>query len=443
MSLFNLPVSHNIPRAPYLLTNLSVRESTEKINGLLQTVATEHPDITTIYHADANQEFPVWHVKHSDDTMVLKTYVCYDPSGSSTTVEASIVGGFRNDALDYVFYKLREEFGAVGGNLFPPPPTEESFSHETPSGRFSGESFNSYAHSSLRNCPKAASDIQTAKLLKTMGNFGNVVAAKQTKDLSIPTFYRRVMCLDTETTGLLPKKKYGESFPPDSAYPHITQLSWIIYNVSTNKIEEVANEYVRVSDAVEISDESSKVSGITRDLLKETGVNLVPLLIKFYSAYMKCDCIVAHNIHFDGEVIRKEMWRNRGEFSAILKNPERANQMTGVFTRKFNAAYHIDMFCTMMNTIDLCALSVSPPTETMTPPPTPDDALAKPAIVRCKFPKLKELYCKLFDPATQPVDLHNSIVDVLVCLRCFLKVRGATEMTEEYFQELVSKYSRH
>ena len=425
MSLFNLSVTHNIQRAPHLLTVLSVSESVEKINGLLQMVATEHPDITTSYHPDTNPEFPVWHVKHGEDIMVLKTYVCCEPAGTSTTVEASIAGGRRNDTLDYVFYKIREGFGSVGGNFFPPPHTEESF--------------NSYAHSSLRNCPKAA----TAKLLKTLGNFGNVVATKPVKDLSIPAFYRRVMCLDTETTGLLPKKKYGESFPPDSAYPHITQLSWIIYNVSTNEIEEVVNEYVRVSDTVEISEESSKVSGITRDLLEEKGVNIVPLLIKFYAAYMKCDCIVAHNVHFDGEVIRKEMWRNRGAFSSILKNPERANQMTGVFTRKFNAAYHIDTFCTMMNTIDLCALSASPPTETMTPPPTPDDAPAKPAIVRCKFPKLKELYCKLFDPATQPIDLHNSIVDVLVCLRCFLKVRGATEMTEEYFQELVSKYSRH
>ncbi len=32
---------------------------------------------------------------------------------------------------------------------------ENRFSHETPSGRFSGESSNSYAHSSLWNCPSA------------------------------------------------------------------------------------------------------------------------------------------------------------------------------------------------------------------------------------------------------------------------------------------------
>ena len=278
-------------------------------------------------------------------------------------------------------------------------------------------------------------EIHAAKLLKNLSNFGNVAATKQPKDLSIPAFYRRILCLDTETTGLLPKKKYGEPYPSDDAYPHITQLSWIIYNVHTNQVEEVVNEYVKIPRSVEISAESTKVSGIDRALLQEKGVAITSLLIKFYAAYMKCDCIVAHNLHFDGEVIRKEMWRNRAAFSAILKNSDRANQMTGVFTKKFNSAYHIDTFCTMMNTIDLCGLKA--------PDLTPADESPKQVVVsRNKFPKLKELYCTLFDPATQPVDLHNSIVDVLVCLRCFLKVRGATEMPEADFQELVSKYSR-
>ena len=39
-----------------------------------------------------------------------------------------------------------------------------------------------------------------------------------------------------------------------------------------------------------------------------------------------------------------------------------------------------------------------------------------------KWPRLNELYTKLFDGAT--VDgLHNSMIDVLACLRCYLKMR--------------------
>jgi hypothetical protein len=42
--------------------------------------------------------------------------------------------------------------------------TINAFSHETPSGSFSGESFNSYAHSSLRNCPKIKKTLEEQQL---------------------------------------------------------------------------------------------------------------------------------------------------------------------------------------------------------------------------------------------------------------------------------------
>lgn len=269
-------------------------------------------------------------------------------------------------------------------------------------------------------------------------------AAKPPKDLTIPEYHHRIMCFDTETTGLLPKHKRGDPFPPITAYPHITQMSWIVYNLVTNQIEEAVNKYVNIPETAEISPESTAVSGITREIMNEQGVDIVPLLIQFYASYMKCDCIVAHNLHFDTEIVRQEMWRNKVALLDALKNPDRVNQMTSIFTKKFNEAYHIDTFCTMMNTIDLCGIAYpSPPVSSLpvVSPESPTVAQKKP-YSRFKFPKLIELYCILFDPDTQPKDLHNSIVDVLVCLRCFLKVRGATEITESDFQSLVSKYSR-
>ena len=72
------------------------------------------------------------------------------------------------------------------------------------------------------------------------------------------------------------------------------------------------------------------------------------------------------------------------------------------------------------------------------PPPTPNSPTPN---NRKKFPRLNELYCKLFDTPL-PKDMHNSIVDVLVCLRCFLKVRGVKEMTEDDFLALIKKHSR-
>ena len=81
-------------------------------------------------------------------------------------------------------------------------------------------------------------------------------------DLSIPKFHRRIMCFDTETSGLMPKHKAGTPFPQMEEYPYIMQLSWTIYNVATQKIEEIVNEYVKIPKTAEISPESIQVHKI-------------------------------------------------------------------------------------------------------------------------------------------------------------------------------------
>ena len=290
---------------------------------------------------------------------------------------------------------------------------------------------------------------------------------KPQKDLTIPKYHRRVMVFDTETSGLMPRHKAGTPFPPMEAYPYIMQISWIVYNVSSNQIEEVVNEYVQIPDEAPISPESIQVHGITREVTKEKGKPITQLLAKFFVAYMKCDCIIAHNLQFDSELVRKEMWRNQKDLEKVISSKERINMMCGVFTKKFNAAYHIDTFCTMMNTIQFCNIDfVAKPAPT--PAPVDENVVADdvcgspksqepatepkcdsvvvevaplPKPPKKKFPRLNELYSKLFEGAL-PTDLHNSIVDVLVCLRCFLKVRGVTEMSELEFQTLIEKYSR-
>ena len=338
--------------------------------------------------------------------------------------------------------------------------------------------------------------------------------SKPKKDLSIPKYHRRVMVFDTETSGLMPKHKAGTPFPPMEEYPYIMQFSWVVYNVASNIIEETVDEYVQIPDEAPISPESTKVNGITREITKEKGKQIAPLLVKFFAAYMKCDCIVAHNLRFDGEMVRKEMWRNRKELEKHVGR-ERANLMCGLFTLKFNSAYYIDTFCTMMNTIQFCGIDwvaknpkventnktrspsamddgsrsftemnkpetlgeivdfslnpilepilsepkdtgVEPKDAAVEPKDTgvePKDALSEPVSEsepktpksptnnRKKFPRLNELYGKLFDTPL-PMDMHNSIVDVLVCLRCFLKIRGAKEMSEDEFLELVKIHSR-
>ena len=46
-----------------------------------------------------------------------------------------------------------------------------------------------------------------------------------------------------------------------------------------------------------------------------------------------------------------------------------------------------------------------------------------------KFPKLIELHQKLFD--TSPNGLHNSLNDILICLRCFYKIKFDKDIIDE------------
>ena len=259
------------------------------------------------------------------------------------------------------------------------------------------------------------------------------------------------MTFDTETSGLLPRHRKGEPYPPDDKYPHIMQISWIVYNVLTNEIEERVNEYIQIPKTVEISPESQKVHGITREIMEEKGKPIVPILMKFFGSYMKCDCIVAHNLRFDSEMVRKEMWRNKFGLMAKIRNYDRVNMMCSIFTKNFSLTYQIDTYCTMMNTIKLCAVPFLPKENTLQDSLSFDNKsspVTTPALVpapapnnRKKFPRLNELYSVLFDTPL-PEDMHNSMIDVLVCLRCFLKIRNVTEMHEQTFQELVQTYSR-
>jgi hypothetical protein len=45
-----------------------------------------------------------------------------------------------------------------------------------------------------------------------------------------------------------------------------------------------------------------------------------------------------------------------------------------------------------------------------------------------KFPKLIELHQKLFQ--TMPNNLHNSLTDILVTLRCYMMMTGKVDLNE-------------
>ena len=57
-----------------------------------------------------------------------------------------------------------------------------------------------------------------------------------------------------------------------------------------------------------------------------------------------------------------------------------------------------------------------------------------------KFPKLVELYQKMF--GVTPKNLHNSLNDVIVCLRCFIKFKYYIDIIDhsEEVKKMIKDY---
>ena len=202
-----------------------------------------------------------------------------------------------------------------------------------------------------------------------------------------------ILIFDVETTGLIPK---GE--PTLDLCPYILQLSFIVYNIDTQAIEQTYNSYINVPSKVRILPEIEKLTGITRAKCSR-GVVVVEALNALHDAYIRCNKVIAHNIEFDSKMVRVELARNPGRKTRHLcdllnSGYERANQM--------------ERYCTMTKSVDLCNIVVDA-----------IDKRGKPYQYK-KFPKLSELHQKLF--GNVPENLHDSMIDTSACLRCYMKM---------------------
>ena len=83
--------------------------------------------------------------------------------------------------------------------------------------------------------------------------------------VSAPIRKKTILVFDVETSGLLPKKdKSDPNHIPIEAYPHILQLSYALYDISSNQLLDKYDTYINVKKEVEISDKITELTGITR-----------------------------------------------------------------------------------------------------------------------------------------------------------------------------------
>lgn len=206
----------------------------------------------------------------------------------------------------------------------------------------------------------------------------------------------RALIFDTETTGL-PETRI---ISPDTLnlWPHIVQFSYTIYDVCLNEIVVIKDFIIKVEKGVIISEESVKIHGITNKISEKKGINLTLVLKEFFNDLQQTDVLVGHNVSFDINMVKIELMRLIYSSDINLTYEERKFY-------KHNLYYLTNqskIVCTVKESVDICNIK----------------AIDKFGKEYLKYPKLVELHQFLF--GSIPNNLHNSLNDILITLRCYV-----------------------
>jgi DNA polymerase-3 subunit epsilon len=219
--------------------------------------------------------------------------------------------------------------------------------------------------------------------------------------IEAPQRKRYALVFDVETTGLIPKQTRGAVTPiPITEYPYIIQFAFEVYDMIDGQTVYMFDSYVRIPDLVQIPENVVELTGIHKLMCQIRGRPIMDCLIAFSEAYKFADCVVAHNLEFDQEMVMIEMERNRMDI--MMKAP----QIMTLFNPIHEKVRNLERFCTMKQGTSICGIVTGG--ENGRPP-------------RLKWPKLGELYKTLFEG--EVFGLHNAMVDVKACLKCYLKMR--------------------
>jgi DNA polymerase III epsilon subunit-like protein len=194
------------------------------------------------------------------------------------------------------------------------------------------------------------------------------MSIKRTKD------NRTFFFFDTETTGV--PLNYKAPSSDTNNWPRLVQLAWILTDEEGNRIH-TGNLIVKPEDFI-IPTDATRVHGITTQRAKEEGVPLAEVIEQFNADLDVANYIVGHNVDFDKKIVGAEMIRLG---------------MKDIMDSKKS-------YCTMQSSIDFCKI---------------------PGKYGYKYPKLQELYKKLF--GSEFDNAHDALSDIEATEKCFWELR--------------------
>lgn len=181
---------------------------------------------------------------------------------------------------------------------------------------------------------------------------------------------------DTETTGI--PKNYQAPASDLENWPRVVQIGWVCYLNDGTLLEE--QEHIIKPIKFKIPEEASNIHGITQEIAKGIGEQIKPVLTSLAWRIFFSDCVVGHNIEFDDRVISAEFIR-----AGVHSRLDRRTKV-----------------CTMKASTMFCKLPGNYPGQ-------------------YKWPKLEELYLKLFN---EPMgEAHTTLMDIKNTAKCFFRLR--------------------
>lgn len=179
---------------------------------------------------------------------------------------------------------------------------------------------------------------------------------------------------DTETTGV--PRDYKAPVSNSQNWPRLVQLAWIVTDEDGNRLSS-GNDIIK-PDGFVIPSDAVKVHGITTAKALQEGKPLRNVLESFMGEAKQAKFFVGHNISFDQKIVGAELCR--------------LGIMDTISTK--------EGLCTMKAGIDYCKI---------------------PGFYGYKYPKLQELYKKLF--GVEFKDAHNAMSDIEATEKCFWALR--------------------
>lgn len=201
----------------------------------------------------------------------------------------------------------------------------------------------------------------------------------------------KILVFDTETTGFIDKKESDLS-----RQPYIIQFAGILWELKNGEYKELWRKNIIINPGIPIPYAASQVHHIY-DIDVKDAPSMDKQIDDFMDFLSQADALIGHNIEYDEDMIKLELKRYE---KLHLYNPPQ-------------------IICTMKSTVDFCAIRWNGE--------------------RFKYPKLWELYKKLFGEYF--IGAHDAMVDVEATLKCFLELEKRQVLQlENKTQEVMSLF---